>query len=100
MSGNGFYILIFILLIVFIIPAEVLIKFFLFGLLIIVAILAFAGYKLNKAFKKFKEQSTQHTYDDQTDDSTETKDVKSKIAGNDEFDMSKSNIIDTEYEDL
>ena len=101
MSKTAFYIFILILLLIFAYP-EIFLKFFLFGLVLILAILAFAGYKLNKLYKKFKEQNTQQSYDDQTGADTAAKDEKAKssIASKDEFDMSKNNVIETEYEDV
>lgn len=102
MSGNGFYILIFILLLLFIIPAEVLLKSMLFGLIFLAIIFGIGIYKFNKVFKKFKQQQSGFTESefDTSDESVKGGTAKPKSITEDEFDLSKKNVIDTDYEEI
>ncbi len=103
MSAKGFYVLVFILLLLFIIPAEVLLKFALFGVALVVIILIFIAYKFNKIFKKFKENQANATAEEQShnyDEPNSTKKEKSNSIKDDNYDLSKNNVIDTDYEEL
>lgn len=103
MKGNGFYILVLVLVTVYFIPSEILLQFALVVALLIAAIVGFVIYKFRKAFMKFKEQAqngaSSTTNSNQKEEEMESESEVKSIK-DDNFDMSKSNVIDTDYEEV
>jgi len=102
MNTNRFYYLVIFLIAIYIIPAKVILNVVFFGGLIITIIVALAVYKFRKSFQKFKNQNKyeDQDYNDENRDNLKKNKTKTKSLKDDDFDLSKDNIIDTDYEEL
>ncbi len=102
MKTNGFYILIILLMIIFLVDAEILFKLTLGIVAIFAIVIGIAVYKFRKTISKLKEQAENSTgYSaEEPVKKTDVKEPKIKSLHDEEFDMSKNNVIDTDFEEL